>query len=471
MVRNMRIRNEGVAESVVHFGLLCFLFVMLWLAGGAARGDVAGQIVVRSAAWVALIAMALFGARISVLQFRPVAWFLFAGLLLVLVQLIPLPPGLWGALPGRGLLADAMAHNGQAAAWRPLSIVPGATANAAGSLVVPVAVLLLFSGLSQRQLSWIPGILLAFIFGAMLLGLLQFSGVRLGNPMVNDTVGQVSGVFANRNHFALLLAIGCTLLPAWTFQNGRDAGWRAPLAIGGAGLFILTILATGSRAGLLLGIVGLAAGLILVRRGILGQLRRYPRWVAYLLIGGGVLFVVALVFASIAADRAISVDRMFLVDSEQDIRARSVPTMLATVAAYFPAGTGLGSFDPMFRLYEPFELLKPTYFNHAHNDYLEIVLDAGLPGLLLLAAALLWWLIASVRAWYPASARLLPADERMHRRLGSVVILLIALASIVDYPARTPIGMALLVIAACWLTGSRSNGRASSPLPATGQSL
>jgi hypothetical protein len=31
----------------------------------------------------------------------------------------------------------------------------------------------------------------------------------------------VSGTFANRNHFALFMAIGCVLAPAWAVQSSR----------------------------------------------------------------------------------------------------------------------------------------------------------------------------------------------------------------------------------------------------------
>src|SRR3546814_8158382 len=79
--------------------------------------------------------------------------------------------------------------------------------------------------------------------------------------------------------------------------------------------------------------------------------------------------------------RAESVRRAFEIDPGQDLRTPGLPTVLSMIAAYFPAGAGFGGFDPIFRLHEPLQLLKPPYFNHAHNDFLEIVLDGGLPPL------------------------------------------------------------------------------------------
>src|SRR3546814_1980120 len=76
----------------------------------------------------------------------------------------------------------------------------------------------------------------------MLVGLLEFSGVRVDNPFINDSVGSVSGTFANRNHFALFLGLGCLITPVWAFAGTQGTGWRAPVALALITLFALTIL-------------------------------------------------------------------------------------------------------------------------------------------------------------------------------------------------------------------------------------
>ncbi|WP_204310568.1 hypothetical protein, partial [Escherichia coli] len=90
--------------------------------------------------------------------------------------------------------------------WRPLSVVPDLTLNAAASLVVPLAVLLLAVGLRRAERAYLPALVLILIFTSMLLAVVQFSGWRIDNPLINDVSGSVSGSFANRNHFALYLA-------------------------------------------------------------------------------------------------------------------------------------------------------------------------------------------------------------------------------------------------------------------------
>ncbi len=444
------------------FVLLAVLFVILWLAGGASREEVAGQIVVRATSWIAIVIAVLFARRPRVEEARGAALVLIAAILLCVAQLVPLPPGVWRVLPGRSAFIDPLVS--PADLWRPWSLVPGATVNALFSLVVPLAVLVLATGMREEQRRWVPLLVLAVIGFALLIGLLQFTGAQIVNPLVNGGAGQVDGLFANRNHYALFLAIGLLITPVWGVGAGSVLHVRAPIALGLVILFVLTILASGSRAGIALGAIALVLGVTTARRGVKSALRRCPRWTLPAIGVGIIALITIFVLTSVAADRAVSIDRITQVNMEEDMRSRGLPTVLAIIRAYFPIGTGLGSFDPIFRIHEPFALLKPTYFNHAHDDFLEVFLTAGLPGMLLLIAAIGWWVWRSVAAWQ---------GDTMLPKLGSATLLLILLASVVDYPARTPIIMAMATIAAIWLGGAgrTSDAVGKGPLPSMGHKL
>ena len=437
----------------VNAALLALLLVVLWIAGGASRADATGQLLTRGACWAAIVIAALAGRRPDWRAARGPLLILSAAILIVGVQLLPLPPLVWQSLPGRAPFAEAAALVGQPQPWRPLAIVPDAAVNALSSLVVPATVILLVAGSNEAELTALPGALLALVAASALLGVLQFSGAGLNNPLVNFSPGDVSGTFANRNHFALLLAIGCILAPAWAYMGGRRPGWRPPVALGLVLLFVLIILGSGSRAGVLLAGIGLVAGLFLARRGIRHALRKAPRWVTPAILVAIIGTIAIFVLVSIAADRAMSLDRVLTMQGEQDMRTRGLPVVVSMIRLYFPAGSGFGGFDPMFRLHEPFELLKPTYFNHAHNDFAEIVLDGGLPALLLIGASIVWWAVAGLRAW-----RSRDAETAMRARIGSAVILLVLVGSTVDYPARTPLIMAIATIAALWLSPNTVSG-------------
>ncbi len=441
------------------FVLMMVLLVAAWLAGGASRADVMGQVVVRTVAWIALLGALLVSSRPSLGDARPVALILLGAALLVLLQLVPLPPGVWQALPGRSPLIEAAAASGQPQPWRPWSMVPGATTNAAASLIVPVLALTLLASMGERARLWLPGALLVLVGASTMVGMLQFSSAGLQNPLINDTPGQVSGSFANRNHFALFLAMGCLLAPVWAFLEDRRPKWRGGVAFGLVLLFALMILATGSRSGMVVGVLAICLGLLLVRRQLQRAFRRAPRWVLPAVVAAMVAIVLFFVLISLAADRAESINRALTIDTGEDMRARGLPTVWAMLWTYFPAGTGFGTFDPLFRMHEPFALLKITYFNHAHNDFLEVVLDGGAAALALLVAALGWWAVASWWAWRAGGG----ADHLL-ARTGSAMLLLLFIASIVDYPARTPMIMIMAVIAGVWL-GRHKGDPSGSALP------
>lgn len=464
MLDTARSRSRPGFRPGLTFALLCAFLLCLWLAGGASRADALGQVVVRGAAWAVLVMTVLLSPFPSFARYRAVAWLLTATVALALFQLVPLPPAWWHALPGREAFTSIAVLTGQSEPWRPLAIVPGAAINAAGSLVVPIAMLVLLAGLGEEERRRLPALLLAMVAASTFVGLVQFSGAGFDNPLINETRGEVSGAFANRNHFALFVAFGLLLAPVWAFaateerRDGHRPGWRAPVAVGLVLLFALIILASGSRVGMALGILALGIGLALVQQPIRRTLRRYPGWVFPALVVGMVAMIAILVLVSVAADRAVSIDRAMTVSAERDMRSRGLPTVLSMVRAYFPWGSGLGGFDPLFRMHEPFALLKLTYFNHAHNDWLEIALDAGLPGLLLLVAAVLWWGWTSIRAWRAGGG-----VQHVLPRLGSTMLLFVFMASAFDYPGRTPLMMATVILAAVWLNDAQGRGDRALP--------
>ncbi|WP_375292584.1 O-antigen ligase family protein [Sphingomonas melonis] len=460
--RERLLRSFGTLPSL-SFVMLTGLLLILWIAGGASRADVGGQIVVRSFAWLSIVSALWLGHWKWSGRLPVVALFFIAILALTLLQLVPLPPAVWTALPGHAFLGDAAIIIGQPQPWRPIAIVPGAAWNAAASLVVPGAMLLLAMQVDEQERARLQAVLLILVVCSTIVGLLQFSGAGFNNPLINSTPGQVSGTFANRNHFALFIAMGCVLAPAWAFQGGRRPHWRGPVALGLVLLFTLSILASGSRAGMILGFIALGMGFLLTLRPLRRELRRYSRWVAPALLTAIIAVIVGFVLLSFSADRAESISRAIAIKGDEDMRTRGLPTVLAMLRSFFPVGSGFGGFDPLFRIQEPDNLLKLTYFNHAHDDFLEIVMDGGVLGAFLIAAALLWWGIASIRAWQMDG-------DGLETRLGSALLLLVFVASAFDYPARTPMMMAIITLGALWLDGGRKLS-ARLALPADSQPL
>ena len=76
------------------------------------------------------------------------------------------------------------------------------------------------------------------------------------------------------------------------------------------------------------------------------------------------------------------------------------------------------------------------YVNHAHNDYLELVLELGAAGAVLIVLFLGWWAVAATRVW--TSTLSTPFG-----RAATIATAAILAHSIVDYPLRTGALMAV----------------------------
>lgn len=441
-----RIRQWCRDEQMLSILLMGGLLLVSCVAGGASRANQPGQLAVRVAAIIVLMILCFTRRTWTVSDVRMPLVIVGGAALVALYQLVPLPPSMWQALPGREPFVAAMAAGDQP--WRPINLTPDAGWNALLSLIVPLAMIAILAILTQARAMAVVRLLLAIVIVAALLGSLQLSGATFDNPFINETVGEAAGIFANRNHQALLLACGLPLLGLWAFrQRGRRERERMAAALALAVWFLFLILLTGSRAGLILAMAGLLAmGCLAFPR--LRRLR--PRWVLPAVAGAGLLAVGAIVLIGMSSGRALSLQRLFASADDHDIRSTALPLLRNMAIHYFPFGSGMGSFDPMFRIVEPRSLLAPTYFNHAHNDALEIAIEGGLPAIMLLVLVIFCWGRLAITAWRDLNGGPGTAFS------GWAILSLILASSLVDYPMRTPTTMMMAVIA-IWL--ARGSGR------------
>lgn len=434
-------------EQIALIGFLC----LLALIGGSSKSDESAQILVRLGALVGLA----YAVCVRPVPFdsatKPVAIVLAAACIAVAVQLIPLPYALWSALPGRELYAQQGMAAGVGTLWRPLSLSPDRTWNALLSLIVPLSIVALMAKMDLHQRRSLLPVLVCLVGLSALVVLFRLMTGSDWIARFDSTDLGGSGIFANRNHQALLLVMGFPLLAVWAVEGRLShIGARLRWWIGGAGAATLVVLipATGSRTGLALsGLALLMTAAILwtpITQGMRKAGRRKNR---RLIIAGASVALVGLIFLTLTLNRAEGVRRLMSTDVAGDVRARLFPRVLEMMTTYFPAGAGYGSFDPAFRRFERLADLKPTYFNQAHNDLLQIVIEGGILGAILLVGALTWLVVRSVRVWRAGAER---TSARL-ARLASFLLLLMIAASVVDYPLRTPLMSALFAIFAVWL--------------------
>jgi O-antigen ligase len=449
------------AEAVPYWALITFL-ILTFFTGGASRADVQSLIILRPAA-VIFCGIGLWSLRWKHVKAYKFLFGMAAAIFaLVLIHLIPLPPSFWGALPGRRIITeiDRVAELGEV--WRPISMVPSATWNAFHSLFVPLAVLLLGVQLTREErfklLPWVLGLGLFSGFW----GILQVVGDPQGSLYLYNATnnGLAVGLFANRNHQAMLLSTLFPMLAVFvsiSVMSEEQTRFRTFVAIAVGGALVPLLFVTGSRAGLIVGTIGLLSVPLIYQKQTHTNARKRIntslnlRW---MLAGFAVLCLGAL---SILASRAEAWQRL-LASNESDDRLLVWKPIVQMAWKYFPVGSGVGSFVEVYQIDETHDWLSTTYYNHAHNDWLESSMTLGLPGLFLLGLALLAW------AWVGLGLRVkakLEGRSVAYSRLGAVIILILALGSIGDYPLRAPSLACVFVIAALWMAAESSRSRKS----------
>lgn len=435
------------------FRALCLLLVAVFLLGGGARADIQSLAFLRPLAIVLLFYGLARLDRSHVAANRFVLALALLSVLLIGLHLVPMPPQWWTGLPHRDLVADIDRVAGLGQVWRPLSLAPDATWNALFAALVPCAALVLGVqlGARERQMLLWPVLLLGGLSAAI--GMAQISAspdsALFFYRVTND--GAAVGLFANRNHQAMLLAALVPVLAVWASASAGTMRLLVALSVGAA--LLLLVLVTGSRAGLLLAAFALVSLPLLVSPALLNRSRganrvrgRFPGRLAL----AGMAAVLALIVALAAwRGRSLAWERLVESTPGEDMRFLILPWLLPMIRDYLPLGSGLGSFERVFQMHEPDALLRPSYANHVHNDWLELALTGGIPALLLLLAALVAFL-AKTRSLFARG--LAHSPELRLARLGMVVLLLAALASLMDYPLRVPSLACFFVLAVLWMS-------------------
>jgi O-antigen ligase len=221
------------------------------------------------------------------------------------------------------------------------------------------------------------------------------------------------------------LAIG---VAGWLRSRGvvlRKSPLPFLLIAGFVPLAALGTIASGSVAGLILLVFVIVASAPI----LLSNLSRRWRWG---LIGGTLLLVAGAIGVGLFSPNLGDFGHTDIVSNSETGRPYMWRTTWSAIRAYFPYGSGFGSFESVFRLFEDPDLVKSTFANHAHNDLLEFVLESGLPGVLLLLLFLGWFVQRLWVIWFAEGGR------RMALAKGaSVALAAILLHSLVDYPVRT----------------------------------
>ncbi|MEH6756966.1 MAG: O-antigen ligase family protein [Parasphingorhabdus sp.] len=468
MARNItrkidRLRERFSGGNARFYAFAAFLTLVFFM-GGSSRDDVQSLVLLRPLA-VLFGAYALTCMDWDAWKGRTFPLFIALALAgLMLLQLIPLPPHVWTALPGRQIFADIADLAGIEQPWRPLTLSPSRTLNSLFSLAIPISAMMLYLNLDEKRRTQAIAVIITLAAISALWAIFQLTGpARSPLYLYNITShGLAVGLFANRNHQAVILTATIVML-GWNAASRSMTAKQAALKLYSsiAIIFIIVplIFITGSRAGLILMAPALVTAMILVyfgRHTIESQpsarsdhTRKKLLASRRLTLFSSIFLIVTLAGLSVYFARSLAFDRLFGDDNVEELRSQLVPTLSKMMGDYFPWGSGFGTFEHVYRIYEPQELLKPSYLNQAHNDWLQFPIEGGLPAILIGAAATVWAAIQFLR---------LTKDWRYSRFtkytviMAAMVMLLFLAGSIGDYPLRVPSVIALFAVIACIFT-------------------
>jgi O-antigen ligase len=315
------------------------------------------------------------------------------------------------------------------------------------------AVFLAMLSLEQRSRRVLTVLIFIVVFVSVVLDLQQtWEGPNSPLRFYTSTERfRAVGFFANSNHNAAFLYCAVPFIIAWAIGLVLDRRRYRAIGLALLALLTLTIIfgltTTQSRAGLALLLVAGLSGLLLAWRHDRGQSGRRLLRVA---IGANVVaLILAFQFGFVSfMQRA----------EDQGLKDARWPVARITsqaAIANLPFGSGFGTFVPVYDEFAPRTLLAETYVNHAHNDWLELWLNGGVPAIILVLGFLAWFGVAASRLWSGGQPETSVLDLAL-AQAASIVIVLLLLHSVVDYPVRTPTISVLFAMACAFLVPPRT---------------
>ncbi len=435
-------KNSSIAQ---HYSWL--LPAWLWLClllGGASQGAMLANMVLQLGG-AGIIAAWLWRnsqGNLNGADRTPFA-ILVAALLWIGIMFVPLPPSIWQLLPGRDFVTQGYRMLDIELPWLSMALAPNRALRSLLALLAPVAVYFVTLRMDNAQIRrMVAGIAVIAAISAALGLAQQATGpqsiLRFYSPTNRDVP---VGFFANTNHFAVFLACSLPLAAAWvaTIEPRKLPKRKYLIGLGiYAALLALVLIVGRSLAGIAFLIIAIFGSAHIVWG-------RFASGRAKMLFLTGVAVATVLAVGSMAAIGSGAIGAKF--EDAPNSRGNMTPVTADAGNTMAPTGSGLGSFAPIYAMHQPDRYTSTTWVNHAHNDYAELYLELGVPGLLLIAAFLVWFVRTGYRIW-----RRRTEHNSLIAQAACLSIALMLLHSLVDYPLRTA-AMASLFAMAVALVG------------------
>lgn len=379
------------------------LLVSVLVIGGALRWV---QAVVAVLAALALVLQ--LGSRRRLDHVSPLVVLFGIAIVLTVVQLVPLPDSLLDALNAHGnqLRRDGAALAGTAP-WHAISLDPAGTLRALASMVTLLGVALLglrVASSERGRYLVLAGVAVACGLAAAVTGLhTLFHAEKLyGLYAPLHATPQILGPLLNPNHLGGLMAIGAVVAVGLAFYQRQIAQLRVLWVVIAAGCSAtaLASLSRGATLGLGLGAMTMIALMIAGRlsTGSSDPLRRPRALINEVPITIVIAFGLAVAVYTSAGKVVDQLDNTSLAELHQPLSKYAAWRSSFQLVEEAPwVGIGRGALEPAFtRVYEPSAYIT---FSHLENEYIQAVVEWGVPGAIALGLALAWCIVTAVKRW------------------------------------------------------------------------
>lgn len=466
---------KGRGDGIVFLGLALLLFIFPMARGGNRLWAVSlfdALIFALCALWFLLCVLRRVNIPPAVWQARYVIFLWLLWLTYIAFQFAPLPLPLAETLAPLSVekYAAVAAVAGEPLQVAAISISRGDTLDhlleSAGLLALFLLVLLTVRG-SRRMHFLAMTLVCSGLFQALYGVIFLLSGADTGLFFdMASPLNAATGTFVNRNHLAGYLEITAAVaigLVLADLTGGGAANWRARfryfveflmsetvLLRVFLAIMVIALVMSRSRMGNVaffasIGVAGMIYVLLRERRLFLKSLFVFAT-----------LFLIDFLILSNWFGLDALVERMENTQVSQEMRVAVMPDLINALKAYWPMGSGLGSFYTTFPEFRSAGIDKLHY--HAHNDFMEFGIESGIWGFALLGG------IVALVMWRALTLLVVRKDRLVGgvAFAGIMAVVALGIHGTVDFNLQIPANAAALVavfglIMACSIESQRNN--------------
>ena len=336
----------------------------------------------------------------------------------ILLQLVPLPIDFLRTISPSTVELLAISGVAEKGSWHSLSLYPHITKDELYKILAyfSVFVVIIHHYRTKEQIGRVVNTIIVLGCGLVIFAIIQkltWNGKMYWfyplSPGIKSDLNHIWGPYINRNHFAGYLEMAVPLAIGMLLYQLARRATHGNLSPGRAIMAAVSSQRISRLIFIALAVIVMVAGVFMCvsRGGILGftvsslflvmmaRSRRTLRKQTFLLLAIGLIIVLAVV---VAAWGGIAGRFEQLADSDGVARYHVWKDALGIVIDYPVFGTGAGTFSIVFPRYQT--RYSAVSFEHAENDYIEVMTDLGISGLVICLAMIIVFFSFIIKAWH-----------------------------------------------------------------------